>query len=200
MADLTPTAAPPLQEALGDGAAEAIPTAPEVPASASLTEVPPVTAPTLPPRPRVEEPKGKVARVGDQAKGIVEDTKEWLELRLELAKVEFRDEAKLQARKVKAQAIDQAKKEIIPGAVPAILVAVSALAAALVSVLVLALLVSALLTDRGVAEHWSLYLGFLSAFTLFFLAAVLVHTLSKPIEKVVYRALNKSAHPDDSIS
>ena len=103
MADSTQTVAPTPSRS-GDGAPSAdapVASTTRAPAAVSGSAVSapplkPISRPSLPP-PVVAPPtraasKGKVARIADQTKGVVDDVKTWVDLRLALAKQEIKDE------------------------------------------------------------------------------------------------------------
>lgn len=98
--------------------------------------------------------------MADQAKGIVEDTKEWVELRLALAKQEVRDEVEARVSSAKAQGQ------------PLVALAVMGALAGLFALLTLSFGFSALYVWWFAPLHTGLLLGFLTTTVLLVIAAL----------------------------
>ncbi len=102
-----------------------------LPAEASLTrQLPPGGSP--------------VQRVAQQTKGLAEDLKGWVDLRIALAKVEVQEEIEVQKQFILAKGI----------------MAVMGALAGLFLLITLALLVSAALIELGLDDPWGYTLGF----------------------------------------
>lgn len=123
----------------------------------------PVPVPLGPPPPPIQ--KGKMDRITDQTRGIVDDVKIWVELRIELLKQEIEDRVNGVVGPLRVAA----DKEVARSGV---LLAVFGLLAAMFLLLTLSFALAALYVWWFAPLHVGLLLGFLSMFVMLALLAL----------------------------
>lgn len=129
---------------------------------------PAIPDPTRSPAPvdrRLPEHKGKLARIGDAVSGLGEDLKEWIELRIELAKAEIEEQVDYR--------IGQAKQ----GAAAALFAALGGMFFLLTLAFAVGWILS-LLFEMSLLL--ALFLGFLVVTLLLFVAALVSYRTLKP--------------------